>query len=159
MLILVLALTSAVCVPSLVLGHVLGRRAGWVAAAGLGGAAAVVVVTWTGRDDASAVIQTLPWMPSLGVDLRLRLDGLSLTFALVVLVIGAVVLAYTAGYLSRGRHGPFYALLTFFAAAMTGLVLADDIVVMWVMWEFTTVCSFLLISQSGPKAPCSPWGR
>ncbi len=151
MLITVLALTLAVCWASLFLGHVLGRRAGWIAAAGLAGTAAVVLAAWAGRDGGT-VIQSVPWMPSLAIDLRLRLDGLALVFTLVVLVIGAVVLAYTAGYLSRGRHGPFYGLLTFFAAAMTGLVLADDIVVMWVMWEFTTVCSFLLISQAGPKA-------
>ncbi|MGJ3509067.1 DUF4040 family protein [Enemella sp. A6] len=151
MLLITLAITAVVCVVTLILGRTLGRRAGWIAALGLLGAAGTLWYGWTGRSADGVVAQGVDWIPSLGVALSLRLDGISLVFGLIVLVIGAVVLAYTAGYLPRGRHGAFLGLLTFFAAAMTGLVLADDIIVLWVMWEFTTVCSFLLISQSGPK--------
>ncbi|GIG54992.1 monovalent cation/H+ antiporter subunit A [Demequina activiva] len=93
--------------------------------------------------------ETLAWMPTLGVELSLRLDGLSLVFALLVLVIGAVVLAYSAGYLPHGRHSSFYGLMTLFAAAMLLLVLADDVVVLFVAWEATTLCSFFLIARSG----------
>ena len=94
---------------------------------------------------------TIPWLPTLGVALNLRLDALGFLFALVVLVVGALVMAYAVYYLPDGRHGSFYALLTFFAAAMLGLVMANDLVVLWVTWEFTTLTSFLLVSQSGPK--------
>ena len=58
---------------------------GWIAAAGLAGTAAVVLAAWAGRDGGT-VIQSVPWMPSLGIDLRLRLDGLSLLFTLVALL-------------------------------------------------------------------------
>jgi len=152
MLFTTFAITAVVCVVTLVLGRTLGRRAGWIAAGGLVLAAATLGYGWATRPSEGPVTERIDWLPSLGIGVTLRLDGLSLIFGLIVLLVGAVVLAYTAGYLPRGRHGAFLGLLTFFAAAMTGLVLADDIVVMWVMWEFTTVCSFLLISQSGPKA-------
>lgn len=92
----------------------------------------------------------VPWMPTLGVGLDLRLDGLSLLFALLVLVIGAAVSIFSARYLRTDRTGSFHLLMTVFAAAMLLLVLADDLVVLFVAWEATTLCSFLLIARSGP---------
>lgn len=148
-LLVILALTGALAVLAFVGGQWLGRAAGWGICVGLIAIAGLVASAWSG----SGSIRTAQWdwIPALGVSLRLRMDGLSFVFALVVLLVGALVMAYAVNYLPPGRHGTFYALLTFFAAAMIGLVLADDIVLMWVMWEFTTVCSFLLIQQSGPK--------
>ncbi|WP_411574748.1 hydrogen gas-evolving membrane-bound hydrogenase subunit E [Streptomyces fradiae] len=93
------------------------------------------------------------WMPSLGVFLTLRLDGLAWLFCLLVLAVGALVLSYSARYLSEdGRHGRVYTLLTAFGAAMLGLVLAGDLVLLFVFWELTTVLSFLLIGTTGPHA-------
>src|SRR5699024_5900336 len=82
----------------------------------------------------------------------LKLDGLSLLFSLLVLGIGAIVLAYSAGYLGTGPQGGFYGWMGVFAAAMLVLVLADDVVVLFVAWEITTLCSFFLIARSGPSA-------
>ncbi|MDO5499281.1 MAG: DUF4040 family protein [Propionibacteriaceae bacterium] len=151
MLTAVLLLTLGVCAVAYALGWALGRRAGWIAAAGLLVGAGVLVRAWQGRGAADSVTEVWPWLPSFDVALRLRLDGLSFAFGLIVLIIGAIVVAYSAGYLPRGRHGPFLGLLTFFAVAMMGLILADDLIVLWIMWEFTTICSFLLITQVGPK--------
>lgn len=130
-------------------GNHVGRRAGWLLAAGFTALAGMVLWLWARCPQ--PITAEHRWLPSLDVSLRLRLDGLGLVFALVVLVIGALVMAYAVHYLPRGRHGHFYALLTFFAVAMLGLVMADDVVLLWVFWEFTTICSFLLIQQSGPK--------
>ncbi|MGO4956950.1 hydrogen gas-evolving membrane-bound hydrogenase subunit E [Luteococcus sp. Sow4_B9] len=130
------------------LGQWWGRRAGWVISVGLTVAAGIV--GWLALNQ-PGLAWSVSWIPQLGVHLSLRLDGLAVLFALVVLVIGALVMAYSVNYLKEGAHGRFYGQLTAFAAAMTGLVLADDLLVLWVMWEFTTICSFLLIAQSGAK--------
>jgi multicomponent Na+:H+ antiporter subunit A len=132
--------------------RLLGRAAGAALAVPLLVAAALI---WSARPGpgADAVEQRVPWLPTLGADLALRLDGLSVVFALLVLVIGAAVLLYAARYLgSAGRHGSFFVLMTAFAAAMLLLVLADDLVVLFVAWELTTLCSFFLIARSGPDA-------
>ena len=89
------------------------------------------------------------WAPSLGITLAFRLDGLSQLFALIILGVGCMVFLYAAGYF---RGSPLYArvilLLGLFATAMLGLVLADDLIVLFVFWELTTVSSFLLIGYS-----------
>ncbi|TCP52990.1 multisubunit sodium/proton antiporter MrpA subunit /multisubunit sodium/proton antiporter MrpB subunit [Tamaricihabitans halophyticus] len=115
--------------------------------------AAVLLGVAVGFAPGTTAEQYLPWMPTLDVGFALRLDGLSLLFSLLVLVIGAGVLAYSARYLgTSGNHGSFYLLMTAFAAAMLLLVLADNLVVLFVAWEATTLCSFFLIARSGPKA-------
>ncbi len=83
----------------------------------------------------------------LSTDLALRLDGLGLLFALLVSGIGAAVLVHAAGYFSENPStlGRFAALAYLFAAAMIGLVLADDLFTLFICWELTSVCSFLLI--------------
>lgn len=126
-----------------------GRDAGWPLAGGLA-AIGVALLVGTGGGTTSQVVS---WMPTLGIDLALRLDGLGLVFALLVLLVGAAVLAYSARYLPAvGRHGSFFGLMTLFAASMLLLVLSDDVVVLFVAWEATTLCSFFLISRSGDGA-------
>ncbi|SMO70641.1 hydrogen gas-evolving membrane-bound hydrogenase subunit E [Propioniciclava tarda] len=147
---LLLAAALALVVVAWLGGRFAGRAIGWAIATGLGSLFAATVALWATKT-AETPDASQSWLPTLGLALRLRLDGLSLLFALVVLGIGALVMAYCVNYLPPGRHGPFYALLTFFAFAMLGLVLADDLILLWVFWEFTTVTSFLLIQQVGPK--------
>lgn len=131
--------------------RLLGRNAGFVLAIPLLSAAVLLVF---GTDAQGAVVeQSFPWMPTIGVEFSLRLDGLSLLFAMLVLVIGALVIAYSARYLSRdGQHTPFFLGMTAFAVAMLLLVLADDLVLLFVAWEATTLCSFFLIARPGPHA-------
>ncbi len=94
-----------------------------------------------------------PWIPGLGLRFSLVLDGLSLVFALVVLGIGAAVMAYTPRYLgAHGAHGPLLGLLTAFAGSMLGLVLAGDAFLLFAFWELTSVISFLLIGGKGDEA-------
>ncbi|MGX5357031.1 Na+/H+ antiporter subunit A [Kocuria sp. KH4] len=90
------------------------------------------------------------WIPSLGLDLVLRMDALSWTMSLLVLGAGSLVLFYCARYFKPGAGdlGGFGAQLLAFAGAMFGLVTADDMLVLFVFWEITTVLSFLLISYS-----------
>ncbi len=86
------------------------------------------------------------WIPSLGVDFAFIVDGLSLTFALLVLGIGTLVVLYAGGYMAGDRQiGRFYLYLFLFMGAMVGLVLADNLITLFVFWELTSISSYLLI--------------
>ncbi len=86
------------------------------------------------------------WVPSLGINLSFKLDGLSLTFALLIGGIGTLVTAYSAKYMAKhADRARFFVLLLAFMFSMLGLVLADNLVVLFVFWELTTITSYLLI--------------
>jgi multicomponent Na+:H+ antiporter subunit A len=94
------------------------------------------------------------WMPALGVSLAFRLDALSLLLLYLASGIGMLVLVFCARYFDDDEPGLglFAGTLTAFAGAMTGLVLADDLVVLFVFWELTTILSFLLIGHYAQRA-------
>ncbi|MFN3580023.1 MAG: hydrogen gas-evolving membrane-bound hydrogenase subunit E [Pseudomonas sp.] len=99
------------------------------------------------------VMATLAWVPALDVALTMRLDGLSLLFALLITGIGTLIVLYSSAYLDDDQHlGRFYAYLLIFMMAMLGLVLADDLIAMFVFWELTSIASYLLISFQHEKA-------
>lgn len=86
------------------------------------------------------------WIPSLAIDLSFYIDGLSLTFALTISGIGALVVLYAGAYLKGHAHlGRFMAFLLAFMGAMLGLVMADSMLALFMFWELTSVTSFLLI--------------
>ena len=88
----------------------------------------------------------MPWLDGLGLALSLRLDGLSFAFSLLVLGIGLLVLLYARYYLSRSQStARFFALLLLFMAAMLGVVLSSNLLLLVVFWELTSIVSFLLI--------------
>ncbi len=140
--------TAAVAVAAPFLGQAMGRRAGWVLGPAL---FALGVALWVASSSNPAP-ESYTWIPSLGVAFSLRLDGLGLMFSLLVLLVGGAVLTYSARHLTVAPHGNFYGLMSLFAFAMLGLVLADDVVLLFLMWEITTFCSFFLIARSGPPA-------
>ncbi|TFC42771.1 Na+/H+ antiporter subunit A [Cryobacterium shii] len=96
-----------------------------------------------------AVTESIPWIPTLGISLSFRVDTLAWLLALVVTGVGALVLLYCARYFAADELslGRFAALLLAFAGTMYGLVTADDIVVMFIFWEITSVLSYLLIGH------------
>jgi multicomponent Na+:H+ antiporter subunit A len=99
-----------------------------------------------------ALFESVAWVPMLDVALGLRLDGLSLVFALLITGIGALIVLYSGVYLhGHPQLGRFYAYLLVFMMAMLGLVLADDLIAMFVFWELTSVASYLLISFNHEK--------
>jgi len=94
-----------------------------------------------------------PWVPSLGVDLSFFIDGLSLTFALLISGIGVGVMLFSGSYLGgHPQHGRFSLYLVSFMLAMLGLVLADNLLALFVFWELTSITSFLLIGFSHGSA-------
>src|SRR5690606_21458409 len=87
-----------------------------------------------------------PWVPSLGVNFDFRLDGLSLLFSLLITGIGSLVFLYAAPYLKGHRYlDRFYAYLSLFMAAMLGVVLSDNVLLLFIFWELTSISSFFLI--------------
>ena len=93
--------------------------------------------------------QATAWIPQFGIDLAFRLDPLSWVMAMIATSIGTLVLAYCARYFKNSEPGlgRFAGVLTAFAGAMTGLVLSDDVMMLYVFWELTTVFSYLLIGH------------
>ncbi|QEA39073.1 monovalent cation/H+ antiporter subunit A [Pistricoccus aurantiacus] len=88
----------------------------------------------------------LTWMPELGLDLALRMDGLSLMFTILIIGIGLLIINYAHYYLSQeDSHGRFYAYLMLFMSSMVGIVMADNLILLWLAWEMTSLSSFLLI--------------
>ncbi|MDO5633843.1 MAG: DUF4040 family protein [Micrococcus sp.] len=160
MLLISLLLAVLAVLVSPVAARVLGRDAGWVLALPLLASALVLALGGglgvSDTQQAGAITESYPWIPSLSIELTLRLHGLSLVFSLLVLLIGAIILAYSSRYLGTDRAtyrpGSFYLLMTTFAASMLLLVLTDDLVVFFVAWEFTTLASFFLIGRSGDHA-------
>ena len=93
------------------------------------------------------------WVPGLGVDLAFLIDGLSLTFALLISGIGILVMLFAARYMAgHPQHGRFSLYLTLFMLAMLGLVLSDDMIGLFVFWELTTLTSYLLIGFTHTSA-------
>lgn len=100
--------------------------------------------------DAGAITEIVPWIPELKIELAFRMDALAWIMSLLVLGVGALVLVYCARYFKNKDSdlGGFGAQLLAFAGAMFGLVTADDLLMMFIFWELTTVLSYLLIGYA-----------
>ncbi|OES45346.1 Na+/H+ antiporter subunit A [Domibacillus iocasae] len=88
------------------------------------------------------------WMQALDLYFSVYLDGLSLIFTLLITGIGSLVVLYSTFYLSKERESlsHFYAYLLLFMGAMLGVVLSDNLMVLYLFWELTSISSFLLIA-------------
>ena len=134
------------------IARIAGRAGGWVLAllpaglfAALIGLAPVMERGWVVGDG-------LEWAPSLGLYLTFRLDGFSFLMALLITGIGALVVVYSGAYLAERpakERGRFFTFILLFMTAMLGTVLADNLIVMLVCWEATSILSFLLIGFDG----------
>ena len=96
--------------------------------------------------DFSPVLETYQWIPSLHINFDFYLDGLSLLFVLLISGIGTLVVLYSIYYLNhKERLHEFYVYLLMFMSAMLGIVLSDNVFVLYTFWELTSFSSFLLI--------------
>lgn len=88
----------------------------------------------------------LEWLPAIGLNANFVLDGLGFLFAGLILGIGLLIILYARFYLGRqDPMGRFYTYLLLFQGAMAGIVLSDNILLLLVFWELTSLTSFLLI--------------
>lgn len=102
---------------------------------------------------AGVVTASHTWVPHLGLDVSFYLDGLSILFALLITGIGALVMIYSGGYLAHNQDlGRYYAYILVFMAAMIGVVTVDNLLVLFIFWELTSISSFLLIGFDHERA-------
>lgn len=93
-----------------------------------------------------AIKEHVQWVENLGLELAFCLDGLSLLFALLISGIGMLILLYTQGYFKgHPQQGRFLMYITAFMASMLGVVLADNLLLIFMFWELTSFTSYLLI--------------
>ena len=103
----------------------------------------LLLIQWEWHE---VVFNSYQWIPSLGISLDFKLDGLSLLFSLLITGIGSLVYFYASYYLKNNPYlNRFYAYLTLFMGAMLGLVLSDNMISIFMFWELTSITSFFLI--------------
>tara|TARA_R110000751_G_scaffold8041_3_gene32544 strand:+ start:51057 stop:53426 length:2370 start_codon:yes stop_codon:yes gene_type:complete len=86
------------------------------------------------------------WVPALKVNFSWYIDGLSLTFALLITGIGTLIVLYSGGYLKgHAQLGRFFSFILMFMGSMLGLVMSDSFLMFFIFWELTSITSFLLI--------------
>ena len=136
--------------------HRWGRRAFYPLALVPLGSLIWVGLNWPERGQAHSV--DVSWVPELSMDITLRFDALAAIMSVLVLGIGALVLFYCADYFhhhdgrAEKRLASFAAELVAFSGAMFGLVVSDNMLVLYVFWELTTVLSFLLVGHYAERA-------
>jgi NADH-quinone oxidoreductase subunit L len=136
----------AILAPLVATGMILATRRvpAWLALVGAGSAALAAVTTLVRVADGARFAAALPGLP--GLPLRLVVDPLASLFSTVVAVVALLVLAYAVGYMRGERDRVrFWAGMSFFAAAMQGVVLAGDWVLLLACWELIGLASYLLI--------------
>ncbi|KKO84275.1 DUF4040 family protein [Corynebacterium otitidis] len=131
------------------------RKAGWPLAALLAAGAVTLASQLPGILSGEPLVFEFTWVPdALGsgadLDFALKADALGAFFALLALSIGTVVFVYSAAYLPRGEgNTSFYTIMTAFTLSIVLLVLANDVVVLFIAWELVSLASFMLIARSG----------
>lgn len=124
----------------------LGHNAAWILA--LAPAFAFVYFTGYLPEIAAGEVVTggYAWVPSLNLSFSWFIDGLSLTFALLITGIGTLIVLYAGGYMKgHPQQGRFFAFILLFMGSMLGVVLSDSFLMLFVYWELTSITSFLLI--------------
>jgi len=130
----------------------IGRRVFYVAVAVP--AAAFIWGIWAyGQiSDSGPLIEQAAWVPQLGLTLGLRFDGFAFLMLSLVAGIGVLVFIYAGSYFhAEPIIGRFAATLLLFSGSMVGLVLADNLLALFLFWELTSITSYLLISIEDEK--------
>ncbi|MGV1751452.1 putative monovalent cation/H+ antiporter subunit A [Agrobacterium sp. CG674] len=142
--VLFLPFVMALCAP-VAIGR-LGHRAAWLLA--LAPALAFLHFLSFLPEIAAGEVVTggYVWVPSFNLSFSWFIDGLSLTFALLITGIGTLIVLYAGGYMKgHPQQGRFLAFLLLFMGAMLGVVVSDSLMMLFVYWELTSITSFLLI--------------
>ncbi|WP_417738462.1 putative monovalent cation/H+ antiporter subunit A [Rosistilla oblonga] len=151
MLLWLLVILLAACLAGGV-NRFVGSRGGWGLALVPAGVFACLLDQWPLVLNQQNLSLYFEWIPALNLALSLRLDGLSLIFGLLITGIGALVLVYAGAYLKGDdRLGRLWMFLLLFMAAMLGLVLADNLLTLFVFWELTSITSYLLIGFNSDR--------
>ena len=135
-------------------------RTAWLAAAVTAASLALLMVRAPAVMRGKVIHDFIPWVPEIGLNLGLRLDGLSLMFALLITGIGLLIILYAHFYLGKDDPvGKFYSTLMLFMAAMLGIALSDNLLLLIVFWELTSISSFLLVGYWQHRADARDGAR
>ena len=133
-----------------------GRNASALAAGAVTLSALIVLAGLAPTVMAGETVQaSVPWIPALGLNASLFLDPLGLMFAGMILGIGLLIIIYARFYLAAADPmGRFFTYLLLFQGAMLGIVLSDNVLLLLIFWELTSLSSFLLIGfwRHSPEA-------
>jgi multicomponent Na+:H+ antiporter subunit A len=123
-----------------------GRLAGWLLALPPFGLTLYFTSFLPAIASGQVFIFAYNWAPSLGIAFSFLLDGFSLLFAILISAVGALIIIYSNGYLAdHPQVGRFYLYILMFMGSMLGLVLADNLITLFLFWELTSISSYLLI--------------
>ena len=151
---LVLAVHALLALVTGLAGRRLGRSVLVLGALAPATAVAYLIVRTSSVIDGEVIEASVPWVPDLGLMLDLRLDAFGLLFWWLIAGIGLLVFLYGARYFDqRDDLGRFTAMLVLFAGAMLLLTSADNVLLLFVGWELTSVTSYLLIGFDDNRAP------
>jgi len=140
---LALALPFLATAATPLLYRLLGERTGYA-----GAAVALASFGLIGSQAGAHGTVSVPWIPSMDVAVRFQVDGLSLLFALLASGVGALVFVYSVGYMHGEEHLPrYYAALLAFMGSILGVALSANLLVLFLFWELTSVCSYVLIGH------------
>ena len=93
------------------------------------------------------LVQSWVWIETVGLHFSFRIDGLSMLFAYIILGIGILIVFYARYYLlPQDSMTRFYSYMLLFMGSMLGIVMSENILLLVVFWELTSLSSFLLIS-------------
>ena len=121
--------------------------AAWISGGAMAVSLALIAPLAPMIEGSTALIARWDWLPDWGMNLAVRLDGLSLLYAILILGIGVLIVLYASYYMPPSdRLGRFYGLLLGFAGGMMGMVLSENMIQLVVFWEVTSLTSFLLIA-------------
>ncbi|KGM55086.1 monovalent cation/H+ antiporter subunit A [Lysobacter daejeonensis GH1-9] len=150
MLVLLLALPFIVATWLLLDRSTTLRRSAWMAASAPLASTLLLLAQAPAVFGGDVPGVSYPWLPQIGLDFSLRLDGLAWMFALMVLAIGVLVVMYARYYMGEEEDAPrFFGYLLLFMGAMLGMVLAGNLLLLAIFWELTSITSFLLIGFWG----------
>jgi multicomponent K+:H+ antiporter subunit A len=122
------------------------KTAAWLAGATALAALAIVLTAAPAVFGGQILRDGAPWLAELGLNFGFRMDGLAWMFALLITGIGSLIVLYAAYYLAKEDPAPrFFMFLMLFMGAMIGAVTADNLILLVVFWELTSLASFLLI--------------
>jgi len=128
------------------LRRALGDRAGYLLCLAPFAACGLLLSQAGLINEGAGIEYSLVWFEALGASIDFRLDGLSFMMAVLVTGIGGFIILYTQGYMHGHAYlGRFFLYLLLFMGAMLGLVLADNLLLLFVFWELTSITSYLLI--------------
>ena len=149
----VLVIHVVVAALAALLGSRLRARVFWIALAAPASTVIWAAANASDAHDGTPIVQHRDWIPELGLDLRFAIDEFALMMLFIVGGVGVLVMAYASQYFDdEDGLGRFTALLTVFAGAMTGLVTADSLLMIFVFWELTSITSYGLIGFKDTKS-------